>query len=84
MTKGRVSLARGAMEAAASGHEPALLDAAHEQAVDLAALVRAGQLTAAEVHAAFAERIRLVNPQVNAYLTVLPGDPGGAARRTAR
>lgn len=138
MTKGRVSLARGAMGAAAPSHEPALLDAAHEllepvrrrleeadlaglpppvpafdplaaagertwrpvplpapppgtvpdvpppgsitraPAADLAALVRAGELTAAEVYAAFAERIRLLNPEVNAYLTVLPGDPGSA------
>jgi Asp-tRNA(Asn)/Glu-tRNA(Gln) amidotransferase A subunit family amidase len=41
-------------------------------AADLAALVRSADLSAAEVHAAFTGRIREFDPQVNAYLTVVP------------
>lgn len=48
-------------------------------AADLAALIKAGELSAAEVYAAFMERIRLVDPEVNAYLTVLPCDAAGAS-----
>ncbi|TNC25759.1 amidase [Amycolatopsis alkalitolerans] len=44
---------------------------------DLAALVRAGELDAAEVHRAFVRRIAELDPAVNAYLTVAAEWHGG-------
>jgi aspartyl-tRNA(Asn)/glutamyl-tRNA(Gln) amidotransferase subunit A len=66
------------LPAAPPPRQPSVGGVTGTPAADLAALVRAGELDATTVRAAFEDRIRLLDGRVNAYLTVTPGQAGAA------